>query len=393
MLELPTGTGAPPNYAVDFKDGTRLVNGAGPLSFVLTVPNEDRLDHLMHSGTLEAGVAFVNGEIDVSGDIVAAIRTLRSRIHPSLFQRLWTAIAGPVRLETWFQSRERAAADLRFHYDRSNEFYARFLDSRLVYSSALFEHSEWSLDQAQLAKLDSICRKLDLQPGDTFLDVGCGWGALVVHAARYYRANASGCTLSHHQYELANSAVAAHGLENRVRILESDYRSLTGRFRKIASVGMFEHVGRHRLAEYFRTIHRLLEEDGLFLNSGITRPQRVRDDGETSFLQREVFPGGELAHLSNIIRDAENAGFEVLQLESIRMHYARTCREWVARLQNNAGACIELVGENTWRTWLLYLAASVVNFEDGQTDAYQMLLARRPPRCSVHRMRTGTKMA
>ncbi len=232
MLELPTGSGAAPNYAVDFRDGRRVVNGTGPESFVLTVPNEDRLEHLMRSGTLEAAVAFVNGEIDVSGDIVAAIRTLRSRIHPSVFQRLWTAVAGPARLETWFQSRERAAADLRFHYDRSDEFYATFLDSRLVYSCALFERSDWSLDQAQLAKLDSICRKLDLEPGDTFLDVGCGWGALVVHAARYYRAEATGCTLSHNQAELAISAAAAHGLENRARILETDYRSLAGRFGK-----------------------------------------------------------------------------------------------------------------------------------------------------------------
>ncbi len=141
---------------------------------------------------------------------------------------------------------------------------------------------------------------------------------------------------------------------------------------------MFEHVGRHRLREYFRTVHGLLEEEGLFLNSGITRPQRVREDGETSFLQREVFPGGEPAHLSNIIRDAEDAGFEILQLESIRKDHAGRGREWVARLQNDAGACIELVGENTWRTWLLYLAASVVNFDDGQTDACQILMGRRP---------------
>lgn len=381
MLELPAGTDVSTNYAIEFKDGTRQLHGAGPLSFVLSVADEDRLRRLMHSGTLEAAVAFVNGEIDVSGDLIAAIRTIRNHLHPNLLGRLWTAAARfrPVRLETWFQNRQRAAGNIRFHYDRSNEFYIRFLDARLVYSCALFGEPDWSLEQAQLAKLDSICRKLDLRPADTFLDVGCGWGALIIHAARHYRVIATGCTLSRSQHGFAAAALAAQGLENRVLVLHSDYRNLAGRFRKIASVGMFEHVGRHRLGEYFRTIYRLLEDDGLFLNSGITRPQPAGDDGETSFLQREVFPGGELAHLPDIMRDAENAGFEVLGVESIRKHYARTCREWVARLQSNARPCIDLVGEKTWRVWLLYLAASVVNFEGGQTDAYQILLARRPP--------------
>jgi cyclopropane-fatty-acyl-phospholipid synthase len=141
---------------------------------------------------------------------------------------------------------------------------------------------------------------------------------------------------------------------------------------------MFEHMGRHRLGDYFRIVSCLLAEDGLFMNSGITRPQTVSDDSETYFLRSEVFPGGELAHLSNILRDAENAGFEVLELESIRRHYARTCREWLTRLQQNAQACIDLVGEHTWRTWVLYLAASVVNFEDGQIGCGLHLMPVRP---------------
>ncbi len=158
-----------------------------------------------------------------------------------------------------------------------------------------------------------------------------------------------------------------------------DYRRLTGRFEKIASIGMFEHVGRHRLRQYFRTVYGLLEDDGLFLNSGITRPEAVSDDPETTFLQREVFPGGELAHLSDIVRDAEDEGFAVLELESRRMHYARTCREWVKRLQENAAAACGLVGEKTYRTWLLYLAASAGSFEEGRSDVYQILLGKGAP--------------
>jgi cyclopropane-fatty-acyl-phospholipid synthase len=191
----------------------------------------------------------------------------------------------------------------------------------------------------------------------------------MIHAAAHYRVRATGCTLSRNRYIFAASALKARGLESRTQVLESDYRGLSGRFRKIASIGMFEHVGRHRLSAYFHKICRLLEDDGLFLNSGITRPQPVGDGAETYFLRSEVFPGGELAHLSNIVRDAENAGFEVLEAESIRTHYARTCREWVERLQSNARPCIDIVGEATYRIWLLYLAASVVNFEDGHTDA------------------------
>ncbi|HXJ38552.1 MAG TPA: class I SAM-dependent methyltransferase, partial [Bryobacteraceae bacterium] len=239
-----------------------------------------------------------------------------------------------------------------------------------------FQDPSWSLEQAQYAKLDLICQKLNLQPGEQFLDVGCGWGALVIHAVQRYGARATGCTLSSSQYEFASSAIAARGLEDRAVLRETDYRNLSGRFRKIASVGMFEHVGRHRLGRYFRKIYNLLEENGLFLNSGITRPEWIVDGAQTYFLQKKVFPGGELAHLSDVVRQAEKAGFEVLAVESIRVHYARTCREWVARLQQNAESCLNLVGRETYRTWLLYLAASALSFDVGQTNAYQIMMAK-----------------
>lgn len=379
MLQLQNETEATTSYAVDFQDGKRWVKGTGPPSFAVSVPDQDSWQRLLNTGANAAAMAFIKGEVDVSGDIIDAIRLFRSRTHTGFFQRLRAraALFGSARLETYFQSRDRATADIRFHYDRSNEFYSNFLDSSFVYSCAFFGEPHWSLEQAQAAKLDSICRKLDLRPGESFLDIGCGWGALVLHAAEHYRVHASGCTLSRNQYDLATSTIAARGLENRARILETDYRNILGRFRKIASIGMFEHVGRHRLSDYFRAVYGLLEDDGLFLNSGITRPQPVCDGPETYFLRKEVFPGGELAHLSNVMRCAENAGFEVVELADLRLHYARTCREWVKRLQRNAKPCIDLVGETTYRTWLLYLAGSVVHFEDGQTGAYQILMAKR----------------
>jgi cyclopropane-fatty-acyl-phospholipid synthase len=379
MLQTENKTDSSPGYAIAFQNGEQQATGPGAPSFKISVADKAHLERILNADAYAGAMAFVRGEVSISGDLVAAVRAMSRVKACSFLHRLWTVAARLVRasLETYFQSRTRAAENIRFHYDRSNDFYGKFLDSHLVYSSALFIDPNWSLEEAQSAKLDLICRKLQLRPGDRFLDVGCGWGALMIHAAEQYGVYASGCTLSRNQYEYAGSTIAARGLERRAQVLEMDYRCLSGRFRKIASIGMFEHVGRNRLEDYFRTVCRLLEDDGLFLNSGITRPQRIRDDPETYFLQEEVFPGGELEHLCDVVRYAENAGFEVLELESIRVHYGRTCREWVKRLQRNAKSCEESVGERTYRIWLLYLAASAMNFEDGQTDAYQILMAKR----------------
>jgi len=377
-------TAVPASWTALLKSGQQIKKGPGPSSFTISIDDEKSLNRLLRSDVLTLARSFVNCRFDVSGDIVRAVRELGShRNSPAGIRSLLAA--AEQKLLCWFgsrfQSRERAARDIRFHYDRSSAFYRLFLDTRLVYSSALFLQPEWSLEQAQSAKLHSICQKLDLRPGETFLDIGCGWGALAMLAAGRYGTFASGCTLSRDQLEFARSAVAARRLEQRAAIFEMDYRDLPSRFApgsidKISSVGMFEHVGRRRLPEYFRIVHDLLREGGLFLNSGITRPQQTQDDLETYFLQTDVFPGGELAHLSNIVRDAENAGFEIIEVESIRRHYARTCREWVTRLQQNAASCIGIAGEKTWRTWLLYLAASVASFEDGSTNACQILMAK-----------------
>jgi len=382
MLHTESKTDYSPGYAIAFRNGERRMTGHGAPSFTISVADKAYLERILNADAYTGAMAFVRGEVSISGDIVAAVRTMTGRKDRGLLQRLWTVAAGFAwaTLQPYFQSRKRAAANIRFHYDRSHDFYRKFLDSRLIYSSAIFRDPGWSLEEAQSAKLDLICRKLDLRPGERFFDIGCGWGALMMHAAEHYGVFASGCTLSRDQYEYTGSTIAARGLARRAQVVQMDYRSLSGRFGKIASIGMFEHVGRRRLENYFRTVGRLLQDDGLFLNSGITRPQGIQDDPETYFLRKEVFPGGELAHLCDIVRYAENAGFEVLDVESIREHYGRTCREWVNRLQRNAKSCEESVGERTYRIWLLYLAASAMNFEDGQTDAYQILLAKRGAR-------------
>jgi cyclopropane-fatty-acyl-phospholipid synthase len=246
----------------------------------------------------------------------------------------------------------------------------------MVYSCAYFGQPDWSIEQAQLAKLDLVCRKLGLRPGDQFLDIGCGWGALLLHAAQNYGASATGCTLSPQQADYARQAAGGNELDSRITVFLRDYRDVEGEFDKIASIGMFEHVGRRRLPKYFKRMRNLLSPHGLFLNHGIVRRGGVNPGPESMFIRRKVFPGSELVYLSDVLREAERAGFEILDVENLRPHYALTCRAWVARMQQNHDSCLREVDEKTYRTWLLYLAASAVNFEEGFADVHQVLLSR-----------------
>lgn len=372
---------APITFASETVSGRRQVHGAGVPRFTIRVPDEASLKRFLDTDNYSAAMSFVRGEFDVDGDLLAAIR-YHSRAQPNRLMALaFTFIAryAPTRLQTWVQTRTRAARNIQYHYDLSNDFYRQFLDRRMVYSCAYFRDPAWTLDRAQEAKLDHICRKLDLAPGERFLDIGSGWGALVRHAAGHYGVRATGCTLSEQQFDYAVTETERSGIGERVTFHKLDYRNFHERFDKIASVGMFEHVGRHRLRAYFRKVGELLEDGGLFLNHGIVRPQQVGDGPETLFLQRRVFPGGELAHLGDVIRAAEDAGFEVLDVENLRPHYALTCRRWVERLRERADTCARLVGEEAYRTWLLFLATSSVDFEQGSVDVHQMLLAKRHP--------------
>jgi cyclopropane-fatty-acyl-phospholipid synthase len=329
-----------------------------------------------------AGVAYVKGLIDVQGDLIEAVRYQLAHAGATWRRQLLDTVCRwtPWRLTQRWSGRAATARNIRFHYDRSNEFYRQFLDSRLVYSCAYFKkpgeaQGEDSLDGAQLAKLDHICRKLRVQEGDRFLDIGCGWGALVIHAAHCFGATASGCTLSIHQAEYAAERVRQDRLAASIH--EMDYRDVTGEFDKIASVGMFEHVGRAQLETYFRKVYSLLAADGLFLNHGLTRPAGVRSNAQSMFLARKVFPGFQLLHLDEAIRTAERVGFEVLDVENLRRHYALTTRAWVERLRANREACLKAVDEETWRTWQLYLAGCSVAFEDGDMGIHQVLFSKK----------------
>jgi cyclopropane-fatty-acyl-phospholipid synthase len=288
---------------------------------------------------------------------------------------------GGARLSGAAHSKTRDAAAVSFHYDQPLALYASFLDPQLVYSCAYWDDGVTSLDEAQRRKLDYSLDKLRLSPGMQFLDIGCGWGSLVIAAAKR-GVRATGITLSERQYEEAKRRIAALGLEHLASVERTDYRDLgSRRFDAIASIGMVEHVGRERLDEYFNVAYAALEPAGLFLNHGIVGQSR---DGKgfrmgNDFIGRYVFPDGDLVPIGATLRAAEAAGFEVRDVENLREHYARTLRAWVANLERNRDATVAATSERVERVWRLYMTGSARNFSLGRMGLMQTLLAKPQP--------------
>jgi cyclopropane-fatty-acyl-phospholipid synthase len=291
--------------------------------------------------------------------------------------------SGGLWLRSPFSRKHSRKADRRaisFHYDVSDEFYRLWLDEQMVYSCAYFEHPGDTLEEAQRAKLEHICRKLRLKPGERLLDIGCGWGALVRWAAKNHGVHAHGITLSENQYRHNQSLIREEGLEGLVTVELLDYRDVPGEsvFDKIVSVGMFEHVGIKNLPLYFRTAHRLLKPGGLFLNHGITHDEPGwRKTMSTEFINRYVFPDGELDTVSNVLRVVEQEGFEIHDVEGLRPHYALTLRTWVRRLESRKEEALQHVSESVFRVWRLYMAACAIEFEGGGVGVHQILASKR----------------
>jgi cyclopropane-fatty-acyl-phospholipid synthase len=283
-----------------------------------------------------------------------------------------------VRLAGRRHSLERDRQAVTYHYDRSNEFFAVFLDPELVYSCAYFQREDDDLETAQRQKLDYICRKLRLRRGERLLDIGCGWGALIMHAARHYGVEAVGITLSERQADLAADRIRAAGLDDRCRVELVDYRELdeSDSFDKLVSVGMFEHVAEEILPEYFRQAWRVLQPGGVFLNHGISRPVTQQPRRGPSFLQKYVFPDGELVPIGTALRLGELAGFEVRDVESLREHYLLTLRQWVRRLRDGHEAAVRAADEASYRVWLLYMSGSIYGFRTGRINVHQTLFVK-----------------
>jgi cyclopropane-fatty-acyl-phospholipid synthase len=279
------------------------------------------------------------------------------------------------------RSQARSQDFIQFHYDVGNDFYRLFLDAEMIYTCAYFTDPANTLDRAQQDKLDMICRKLRLRPGERFLDIGCGWGGLVCHAAHHFGVVAHGVTLSPAQLEVAEARIAAQGLEGKVTVELKDFNNLEGSFDKIASIGMYEAIGVANLPGYFAKMRSLLAEGGLFLNHGITRRakrrrRRFEDRAEQRALQKYIFPGGELDDIGNTVAAMERAGFEIHDVEAWRWHYARTTRLWCERLTARRAEAEALVGAPTVRIWLAYLAGCSLAFERGSARIFQTLASK-----------------
>ncbi len=272
---------------------------------------------------------------------------------------------------------------IQFHYDVSNDFYKLFLDPEMQYSCGYFTDWNNSLEQAQQDKLDMICKKLRLQEGDRFLDIGCGWGGLICHAARHYGVKAHGVTLSQKQYDFAREKIRKMGLEQRVTIEIKDYAALEGEYDKIASIGMFEHIGLDNFPHYFRKVNSLLRPRGIFLNHGIARRAKVSKKrerhitAEKKLILKYIFPGSELAPIGFTLNSMESHGFEIHDVEALREHYAITCRHWCKRLYTNKEQAVKQVGEERYNLWVAYLAGVSFGFTAGSILIFQSVTTKR----------------
>lgn len=384
------------NYAVRFWDNSiwQPTSSAGPPRFTIVLRHPGALRYLLSPSDLRAGEAYIYGGIDIEGDVEAAFELadalfgrewrLKDKLHLARLMARFPPWRPPVkvvsqpRISGKAHSIDRDRRAITYHYDISNDFFRLWLDDQMVYSCAYFESPHESLEAAQTNKLDYICRKLRLRPGERLVDVGCGWGQLIMHAARKYGVESLGITLSRAQAELARERIRQSGLESLCHVEVCDYRDLRdeGRYDKAVSVGMFEHVGEEMLAPYFERVFRILRAGGVFLNHGIARAGNLRRRNHPTFVSTYVFPDGDLVPVSKSLRAAESVGFEVRDVESLREQYALTLRQWVDRLEKNAAEAKRLAGDVIFRAFRLYMAGAAHWFATGRNNIYQVLMVK-----------------
>ncbi|HEY6181606.1 MAG TPA: cyclopropane-fatty-acyl-phospholipid synthase family protein [Terriglobales bacterium] len=381
-IELWDGTCWEPEPG-QFRRSTWKIARAGAVRCVFSNPSE-----------LAFAEAYIGGDFDVEGDIEGIFPVadyfLNKNWSPKQKLRMGVLLSElphggelrlvrrGARLSGRLHSKERDRQAISYHYDVSNDFYSLWLGKEMVYSCAYFQKPEDDLDTAQRQKVDYICRKLRLKAGERLLDIGCGWGGLIMHAAREYGVNAVGITLSQQQFILAQERIAKADLAGRCQVKLMDYRDLTEpeAYDKIVSLGMVEHVGEVNLGEYFRRAFRSLRLGGVFLNHGVGAPQLRAEHNQPNFGDVYVFPDGEVPPVGAIARSAELAGFEVWDVENLREHYALTLRHWVRGMEQNAEQSRRLVDEVTYRIWRLHMAQSAYFLQSGKLNLYQTLLVK-----------------
>jgi cyclopropane-fatty-acyl-phospholipid synthase len=357
--------------AVEFWDGQPLRIGDCP-RVVLRLKSEQVASRVIAQGFLGFGEAYMSGELEIEGDLQELLRlgiaAHFDQVQPSFREKLRL-------LPSYLKSKctvKRAPLNIAHHYDRGNEFYALYLDESMTYSCAYFKQGDESLEQAQRDKYDHIARKLMLRPGETLLDIGCGWGGMLIHAARNYGVKGLGNTLSHHQYEYASRKIEELGLQDRIEVVLKDYRHLSGKFDKVVSIGMFEHVGKKYMPDFMEKVSELLKPGGLGLLHTIGKETRSPTDQWTL---RYIFPGGYLPSLPEITLHLGEAGLSILDVENLRLHYARTLDLWARNFETNIPKANTMFDEAFVRMWRLYLNASSTGFKYAQIRLYQLLFS------------------
>ncbi|RWE33663.1 MAG: class I SAM-dependent methyltransferase [Mesorhizobium sp.] len=385
-----------PGFAVRLWTGERIGPPSGP---VLAINDQDIVWQLARRPNFSTLVEmWIAKTIDIEGGSIFELYALPSKgklrlkslpkrailrdLPAVLFSRRQMTNRADLAGQNPFVSGSNKKA-IEHHYDISNEFYRLFLDERMVYTCAYFTDFANDIDQAQKDKLDHICRKLRLKPGDRLLDIGCGWGAMLIHAAKHYGAIGHGVSLSEEQTRLARERIRAEGLEERITIDIKSYTELDGSYDKISSIGMFEAVGLANHDTYFSTVHRLLKPGGVYLHHAITRRGKgsarktLRKGAEYKALIKYIFPGGEVDTIGMTLGNLEAHGFLVHDVENLREHYARTCRLWAERLRARFDEAIAEVGEPRARLWLLYLAGCSIAFERASAQIFQTVVTKR----------------
>jgi cyclopropane-fatty-acyl-phospholipid synthase len=385
----------PREFAIELWDGTQWAPESSQFRrFTWKINDPCVLRSVIGSASqVSLSEAYIYDQFDIEGDIQAVFPlaeyllnkqwSVREKLRLSSMVLGLPSAPSPsrnnaVELRGPLHSERRDRQAVTYHYDLSNEFYALWLDRNMVYSCAYFQTPGDSLDDAQEQKLDYICHKLRLKAGERLLDIGCGWGGLIMHAARHYGVHALGITLSERQLEFARKRIEQQGLAGSCEVLLLDYRELDepGAYDKLVSVGMVEHVGEPRLPEYFARAFRLLRPGGIFLNHGIGRAGNRPALEQPTFTDVYVFPDGELVTIAAMLDAAEKNGFEVRDVENLREHYALTLHHWLRRLEAHAEEARRLTDEVRYRIWRLYLAGSAHYFRTGKLDLYQSLLVK-----------------
>lgn len=360
---------------VDLWNGRQLHFGHDTPQVIIKVPHVSAIGCLLTPSLSNLGAAYVDGKIDVEGNLSTIISVCNSlAAHTLKLEGKFARISRKLR-----RSKEKDSEAVKYHYDISNDFYKLWLDDNLVYSCGYFENGDESLHTAQLKKIDHILNKIQLRENDELLDIGCGWGALVIRAAQKFGAKCVGVTLSENQAVLARERVARAGLSDRIEIRLQDYRDIDGCFNKITSIGMFEHVGIMNLSGYFAKIHSLLAPDGIAMNHGITSTDA--ESGETpygngEFIEKYVFPYGELPHIGLALKSIQEGGLEVVDVENLRRHYAMTCSLWADNFEVRADEIKRVVGDKRYRIWRIYLAGCAYAFNRDWISLYQVVCVK-----------------